>query len=44
MLMLLCVQTLQTYNNEFSFILFFKNSNANKQKICELAKKEKKIN
>jgi hypothetical protein len=45
MLVLLCVQIVQTNNNESSWRKKKKQLySANKQKICELAKKTKKIN
>jgi hypothetical protein len=44
MLVFLCVQIVQTNNNESSWRKKKKELyNANKQKICELAKKTKKI-
>jgi hypothetical protein len=45
MLVLLCVQVVQINNNEFSWREEKKQlSHVDKQKICKLAKKVKKIN
>jgi len=46
MLMLFCVQVVQTNNNESSFFFFLKQQFfiLNKQKICELVKKIKIYN
>jgi len=42
MLVLFCVQVVQTNNNESSWKEKKQLSNANKQKICKFAKKAKK--
>jgi hypothetical protein len=42
MLMLICVQVVQTNNNESNWKKKKKNYNVDKQNICQLAKKTKK--